>query len=334
MGAALGMILGLGAGALKNYGEQKAREHLMEKQMEVQNEAAAKRAQMSTFINMATTGQLPNTPGVQKEITKAFGGDKDAVDMFMGVNQLAQQRMKMFQAQMGSAGGGPAPGAGGGLHFNGKTDPQSLLEMRGRLANFVNDPNPMIANAAKAHIQQIDAQLKQSNADQRAAQQQQVHADTLGMERARLAEAQQAHADMVGLREQTTKFMEQMQSAREKDEQQAHFQSAVQNIHSMTGQIAKMLTGASPSDPQTVKSLLDQRNATARRLMRIAKAKGIDFDAAELAPLTMKDVPSWWQKHTGGLVGGSTSTLVPDTTGADGGGAADSLEAARKALGL
>ena len=75
-----------------------------------------------------------------------------------------------------------------------------------------------------------------------------------------------------------------------------------------------MLSGANPADPNTVKSLLDQRNAAARQLKQQAEKNGFDYDPEEFKPLTTRQVPGWLKSHIG--IGGSTTTVeaAPEAT--------------------
>jgi len=75
-----------------------------------------------------------------------------------------------------------------------------------------------------------------------------------------------------------------------------------------------MLSGANPSDPASVKALLNQRNAQARSLRQQADKYDLDYDPEEFKPLTIKQLPGWFDTHLGGILGGGgKATLAEDT---------------------
>lgn len=182
---------------------------------------------------------------------------------------------------------------------------------------IIEQQRPGIIKQTLANLnEKLNRQIKQQDIAQTRAQQQQFHADTEADRAAQRQQSAQMHADSVAMQAQFHGFMEQMARSKNDEEKQVHFSNAQKNLASQTENIAKMLTAATPSDPKTVKTLLDQRNAMARQLKKQAEAANIDYDPEAFKPLTTEQVPGWLASHTAGLIGGSTTTLGAATESA------------------
>lgn len=118
------------------------------------------------------------------------------------------------------------------------------------------------------------------------------------------------HQDTLAMQQQNAQFMHQIETAREDDQRQAHFQTATQSLASQTSNIAKMLNSATPADPNTVKTLLNARNAQARALKQAADKNGIEYDPEQFKPLTTQTVKTW-----GGLSSSTSLAESPDASG-------------------
>ena len=177
--------------------------------------------------------------------------------------------------------------------------------------------------AIKAHIDLLDKHLARLQHDQEFQENQKretANAANTEADRAQTRQMQlQNHQDMLGLhqqalaaQEQQRQFMQQMATAKSDEDRNVHFQNASKNLATQTANIAKMLTSSTPSDPATIKSLLDQRNAQARELKAQADKNKIDYDPDQFKPLTTRSAPGWLKTYSQGIIGGDKTTIETD----------------------
>ena len=218
-----------------------------------------------------------------------------------------------------SVGTAPQPTNGSAM----PNDPATLRDWADRGERFLGSPEAANSGFSKEqldvmknHVTELRNQAKEIETQ---TQHQQFHEDTEA-DRAQTRQMQlQNHQDMLGLhqqalaaQEQQRQFMQQMATAKSDEDRNVHFQNASKNLATQTANIAKMLTSSTPSDPATIKSLLDQRNAQARELKAQADKNKIDYDPDQFKPLTTRSAPGWLKTYSQGIIGGDKTTIETD----------------------
>lgn len=339
MGAALGFLTGAALNAANGYAQQK-----------VQQKAQSDLAWHEFLNNsIQTNPEIADTEQGQKEIKRMYGEHADMVTTALKLKAQAKQQMQTdLGAAMGSGAPGPggtpagSPGmmmpqqgqvAKAGMSV-GASQPSAptdeygphiaqldseIQRMRGIQTKYAAESAfAPYASTIEKHIDELQKQrdsltqekFQSQQKTEDRAQRQQMHEDTEADRAATRAMQAQNHADSIALQKQGHEFMQQMAVEKNDEQKKIHFDNAQKNLSSQTESIAKMLSGASPADQATVKSLLDARNAQARRLKAQAEASGMDYDPEEFKPLTIKQVPGWFKEHIG--IGPSTPTVAPD----------------------
>jgi hypothetical protein len=309
MAGALGLLTGMGLGAAAGF----TREQVQKRH---QHDAAL-------FDFYSKNPQLvADSPEAQGFIKKYAG--KDASTAFITMANHVKQASQMFGSQLG--GGGAQPTAGGAPAASGQpSTPDDIKAHIQKIEQFMASPDaqylsPEQRQIGLAHLADLRKQagtqeqqaFKEKEFQQTQTRLDQQHADTEADKAAQRQMQAQNHADSIMMQKQFHGFMEQMASEKNDEAKQVHFENASKNLSSQTEAIAKMLSGASPADPATVKTLLEQRNAQARQLKAQAEANGIDYDPDEFKPLTTRQVPGWLKSHIG--IGGSTTEVTEDTS--------------------
>lgn len=334
MAAALGMILGAGAGYLGTQAREKR-----------QNEHEANQHFLETIDDhLKQHPEDAAAPEFAKYGKKIYGEHWEPMQQILGfAAQAKQKEQQQFQELTGGGGqpssqpmtGGPPPPGQGQPAASPTTtataSPQGfqppktaddweayrhkLIQARGHFT----DPGHLKALDDEISFakDQTDKAEKHTEVEETRADRLQAHADTEAdrqQSNAIRVQGQQImaglHQDTLAMQQQNAQFMHQMATAREDDQRQAHFQSASQSLASQTSNIAKMLNSATPADPNTVKTLLNARNAQARALKQAADKAGIEYDAEQFKPLTTQTVKTW-----GGL---SSSTSLAESSDASG----------------
>lgn len=293
MGAALGMILGTGLQAIGGYANQKLQEkqqHEQSFQQFFDNSLKQDPVGMAEFLK---------TPDGQKFAQRRFG--KEMAEPAMQMIGLASQHFQKQQADVQKA----MSGAGGGDRISGLMQAEAATQ----------DPaQQRMLHGAIGVLQRQEA-LKQQAQEQEANRQQraQAHQDMMQMHQETMAQAAQFKESMIAL-----------QQAREADAKQQSISTAGEKISGYWANLAKMMASQNPPDEGTLNTLVAQGNAMARQLKARAAAAGVDPDPDVTQTLTVQQVPGWWQRHTGGRLGGTTPELTPEM-GAKSGGGADPL---------
>ena len=122
---------------------------------------------------------------------------------------------------------------------------------------------------------------------------------------ASLAQTAALRQATLGYQQSNADFMHQIETSREEDQQQRAFDSATQNLAAQRDNITKMSSGANPSDPNTLKTLIARYNAQAASLAKRAAKFGVD--PGQFAPL---DVGVARNPGLGGAILGRTHPVI------------------------
>ena len=297
--------------------------------------------------------EIASSPDAQSFLKKKYGAD--VAEGFMKIGQVQQQAQQQFGQAFGGGGAAPpsSPSAasGQGQPAGGQAQPPASpqagaapqqvdpIEQKQRhiqsMEQFMASPGwsnlppdkqkaaTDIYNREQGELTRLTTLKQQNDLNARADQRdREFHADSeQDKAQARAIQAQtaammgQIHQETLALQAGNAQFMHQMATDKNEEAQHAHFQSAVGNLATQTTNIAKMLSAATPADPNTIRTLLAARNAQARALKTQADKSGIDYDPDQFKPLTTKTVKGYFSSTTSlddaPEAGGDTSSGTP-----------------------
>ena len=278
MAGALGLVTGMGLGALGGYAQQKGQEKAQHEQLWDQ----------FMFSNMTAHPEMASTAPGQKEIKRMFGEHADAATSMLNMATTAKaQAAQQTQAALGDSGG--APDAKGPHNMSSVDELNDHIEKltKYEAAASTSDPN------WATHKPIFDQEIKNAQERIKSLTTQQEHQETLDA-RKKSTDAMYQIAKMNADSIDTFRiFMKKMDQEKEADAQQKNFDGAKASLQKQMNTIrtATLGTGTTPAmTAEQLKPQLDSYNKQAAALARRAKASGVDYDPEEFVPLTATNI--------------------------------------------